>query len=109
MYPGPCPPPYYPYGPPQSPVQFVPVPQGMDAEKILRLIERRAMREELKKKKEDEERKKKERPKDALTLGQIMTIYAQLVAFGLPVGLLSLWAFNSLLQMVILSIKTAVN
>lgn len=104
--------PYYGWGPPPmyGPPQYIPVPQGVDAERMFKIYERLQRREDKKKKKEDEEKKKKDdgnknKKPPLLSFAQHLSV---LTVFGFPVGLLWIILMKSLLNTVHTAINTAV-
>ena len=78
---------YGPYGwpqPPNTPVQFVPVPQGTDTERVLRIVERLQKKERKK-----EELDKAKKPKDDGPKPLTFSVFQMLLilsVFGLPWG-----------------------
>lgn len=91
----------YGWGPPQQP-SYVPVPQGTDIERVLRIVERlqkKETRKSLKAKLEEEEKKKKDKPKppEAPKIN-ILTAFLLMTTFGLPVGYLNLVVMTSVAE-----------
>jgi len=94
-YPPNCYGPQYPHS---SPVQFIPVPQGLDPLMVQKEIEKGIKKVEKKKRREQEladKKKKESAPKPIMfSPGQMLLI---LLAFGLPVGLAYSAAMKALL------------